>query len=768
MIVRLWLTISVTLLSVQAPAQPDPATVYAWYRADDGLELHADNFSICRWVNHGSQVVPGITQAARDLSRVTGAPQKTWLITPERVQVGAVLFGGNDGLWSARQDFGSISTERTILICARLHDNINQGFLFDATSFIPGLTRAQVRAAFWHVDTAGATNAAYADAFGKPTTAAVTNVWQVHAFIVVTNSTGSRFRHFINGNLAADVQITTNGSLGGLMIGANVAQKLGIAALVSEVLVFNQALPSTERNAIESYLANRWFGVTPDPDAPPVPEVDRVTVFEGGRDGYACYRIPAMVTTLKGTIIAVADGRISGCGDIPNPLDLVAKRSYDNGGTWTPLQVIANYGSHPSDTDIYPAYGLNDPIPRVSSGDAALLLDRTNGRVWVLYDNGGNSNGRKIKLEMRFSDDDGANWSPRIDIEALNPNLRPPGSGEFLTGPGNGIQLSEGGFSGRLVFPVYKYGTPSSSMIIFSDDHGHTWQLGGVAGSGGGEIQVAETAGGALLASMRDNNFPTTGQRTFSRSTDGGISWTAPYTFTPDQPPLPDPACQASILRLTTTNDSNAGRLIFANAADGSSRVKMTLRISYDEGHTWPVSNLVYSGSSAYSSLTPLASGEIGLLFEINAYSKINFVRRSVSEITDGADSLPLYIVWAARRFSPAQMMDATVSGPGADPDHDGFDNEAELTAGTAPLDPASRLELRVICPTAWGLHPLLQFNAVSNRSYAIERAAPFSPSIWERYTNIPTVLSNTFIQVSLSPEYTGFFRLRTPCSPKE
>src|ERR1043166_4022952 len=113
-----------------------------------------------------------------------------------------------------------------------------------------------------------------------------------------------------------------------------------------------------------------------------------VPVFIGGQDGYVCFRIPAMVTTTSGTILAVADGRISGCGDIPNPLDLILKRSTDNGATWGPLQVIADYGKNPNDTDIYPTSGLTNPLPRVAAGDAALLLDRTNGRVWIFYDSG--------------------------------------------------------------------------------------------------------------------------------------------------------------------------------------------------------------------------------------------------------------------------------------------------------------------------------------------------------------------------------------------
>ncbi|MBA4149111.1 MAG: exo-alpha-sialidase [Verrucomicrobia bacterium] len=742
-------------------AQPDPASVYAWFKGDSGLEVAADYYSVSRWTNHGTQVISGISQTARDLGRITGSPQKAWLKLTNNSLAGAVAFNGSDGLWSARTDFGVISTNRTLIFCVRVRDHSNQGFLFDASSYVSGLTRAQVKSGFWHVGASGATNSNYGPVPGTQTAPAITNEWQVHSFVVVTNVTGPRFRHFIDGSLASDVLLDTNGALGGLMIGANVAQQFGIRAHVAEVLVFNRALESVERGGIENYLTQKWFGAVPDLDAPPPPLMDKVPVFESGKGGYACYRIPAMVTTLRGTVIAVADGRISGCGDIPNPLDLVARRSYDNGLTWTPLQVIADYGTNPNDTDIYPAYGITNPIPRVAAGDAALLLDRTNGRVWVLYDNGGVSNGRKIKLEMRYSDDDGTNWSPALDIEALNPGLRPSG-GEFLTGPGNGIQIAEGPHAGRLIFPVYGYGNPSSSLILFSDDRGQTWQLGGVAGAGGGEIQVAETTGGPLLASMRDNNFPTTGVRTFSRSTDGGLTWSAPYTSTPEQPALPDPACQASILRLTTTNDSNANRIIFANAADGATRIKMTLRISYDDGQTWPVSSLAHAGGSAYSALTKLATGEVGLLYEADGYKRIDFVRRSVSQISEGNDSLPSYVVWAGEIFTPAQLSDAEISSPHADPDGDGFDNQSEFVAGTNPLNAQSRLELLLQYDGADERR--LIFHSKSNRSYTIQQREELELGTWERVADFPAQSTNSISEMFLgTTNHSGFFRIVTP-----
>jgi len=355
------------------------------------------------------------------------------------------------------------------------------------------------------------------------------------------------------------------------------------------------------------------------------------SVFVGGEDGYACFRIPAMVTTLKGTVLAIADGRLTNCHDIPNPLDLVLKRSTDNGKTWRPLQVIADYGKNTNDTETYSAYGLTNPVPRVAAGDAALLLDRTNGRVWVLYDNGayvrGKPHNRALKLELRYSDDDGVTWSPGIDVEAQNPGLRPEGT-DFMAAPGNGIQLQGGPHVGRLIFAAYIWNKPFYSTVIYSDDHGKHWRRGGISAQGGGETQIAETAPGHLLVTIRNNTFPEKGVRFFNRSSDGGETWGTPYYQATNQPALPDPKCQASLLKV------KGNVLALANAADASSRVRMTLRLSKDGGETWPVSEVIYPGGSAYSALTMLSNGDLGMLVEMDNYQRVCFVKRSLGDLT--------------------------------------------------------------------------------------------------------------------------------------
>ena len=738
---------------------PDPSSVYAWFRGDDGLEMASDLRTVTRWTNSGSRTVTGISQAARDLAQLTGAPKKSYLRLPDGTPAGAVRFEGTDGIWAQKANFGIISNDRTLITMARVMDARTQGFLFDATSYTPGLTRVQVRTGYWHVATSGSTSTAYGSNGGTPTAPVSTNRWEVHSFLVRTNPAGARFQHFIGGVLAGDVPLPTNGAMPGLMVGANASQALGIKADVAELLVFDSALPDATRTNIEAYLSSKWTGVVDDTNTLPASTAPPFSnIFAAGESGYTCFRIPGIVTSTNGTVIAVADGRIGSCGDIPTPLDLVCKRSFDNGRSWEPLQIIANYGSDPADVDDYPFYGATS-IQRVAAGDAAMLVDQVTGRIWTLYDNGGVSGSRRIKLELRNSDDDGATWSPAIDLERSNPGLR-PATGEFLAGPGNGIQMSSGPRAGRLIFPVYIYAATSSSLCIYSDDHGATWQRGGISGIGGGEVQMAETAGGGLIASMRDNNFATSGRRTFSRSQDAGITWGTPFSDTTIPPYLPDPGCQGNIYRLTTTNDGDRSRILHASATHISSRVNMSFHLSYDEGSTWPVSNQVYAAGSAYSSVTRLASGEIGLIFEKDPYGSLSFTWRSIREITAGNDFLPPFEEWKASRFTPPQLMNPSISGPGADPDHDGYSNQEEFLAGTEPGNSESRPQFKITPGT--NSTPMLRFQAATNRTYIVENRTGITTGSWVQFANITNPPEGTPVEIpAANTNKSGYFRLR-------
>src|SRR5205807_704736 len=116
---------------------------------------------------------------------------------------------------------------------------------------------------------------------------------------------------------------------------------------------------------------------------------------------------------------------------------------------------------------------------------------------------------------------------------------------------------------------------------------------------GGGESQLAEMGDGRLFASIRNNGFAESGIRFFNTSADGGITWGPPYFQTTNQAALPDPKCQGSLLRVRAGKKD--GALVMVNAAHPTGRSNATLRVSCDGGRTWPVSNVVYGGSSAYS-----------------------------------------------------------------------------------------------------------------------------------------------------------------------
>jgi sialidase-1 len=176
-----------------------------------------------------------------------------------------------------------------------------------------------------------------------------------------------------------------------------------------------------------------------------------------------------------------------------------------------------------------------------------------------------------------------------------------------------------------LIFATYVWSNPFYSTLIYSDDHGQTWHRGGISATGGGETQIAETSNGHLLVTIRNNTFPQKGVRFFNRSEDGGETWGTPYYQTKDQPALPDPKCQGSLLRVTSAHAFKKGVWALSNAADPSSRTNLMLRISRDGGKTWPINRLVYNGGSAYSALTVLPSGELGILFEADKYKRICF-----------------------------------------------------------------------------------------------------------------------------------------------
>ncbi len=344
-------------------------------------------------------------------------------------------------------------------------------------------------------------------------------------------------------------------------------------------------------------------------------------LFVSGRDGVAVYRIPALGVTKKGTLIAVCDARIESGSDLPNNIDLVVRRSFDLGNTWTPVQTIVDFPG------------------KAGGGDSSILVDRDTGTIWLFYVYGPEGIGTKqsqpgldgptLQLHLVRSDDDGATWStPRN----LNPEVKDPAWRAVWSSPGRGFQTR----SGRLYFPLTRYSDMHYTHLIYSDDHGESWHITPAAGRNTNESMVVELADGSLMVNMRSRYG--TNRRAVAISSDQGRTWEG---FRHD-PALIEPVCQASFIRCTAKADGHMkNRLLFANPAS-TKREKMTVRISYDEGRTWPASKTVYPGPSAYSCLAVLPDGSIGLLYErgiTNPYESVTFARFTLEWLTDGKDS---------------------------------------------------------------------------------------------------------------------------------
>jgi sialidase-1 len=342
-------------------------------------------------------------------------------------------------------------------------------------------------------------------------------------------------------------------------------------------------------------------------------EVPAVDVFVAGQDGYHTHRIPSLLVTAKGTVLAFAEGRKGGASDTGN-IDLRLRRSSDGGRSWEPAMTVWDDGPN-------------------TSGNPCPVEDRDTGSLWMLMTwNRGDDHEPQIiaqtsrdtrRVYVTQSADDGRTWSAPREITS---DVKRTNWTWYATGPGAGIQLERGPYRGRLVIACdhIEAGTGHyRSHVVYSDDHGVTWKLGGsTPGHQVNECEVVELNDGRLLLNMRnyDRNQRTRQQAV---SVDGGLTWSAQRHV----PELADPICQASLRRLSWPGGQRRSVLLFANPAS-TRRERLTLRASLDEGETWPLSRLVDERPSAYSSLSILPDGRVGLLYEVGEkgpYERIVF-----------------------------------------------------------------------------------------------------------------------------------------------
>lgn len=559
-------------------AEPDAAKVHAWYRTEG---IQAEGINVFAWKNAATE---GTKQS---LTRDAGAPRAFRVSTPGGTRT-VVRFDGKSALWQPANDWGALEGERTVVVFMRILPK-GAGFLFDGSTK-SGSAPARLVGGKWKT-TAKATSPP------KP------GEWQVQTFVFAKDAPPLR----------------------GFIIGGNVATRDGLACDVAELLVYDRALPKAELDETAAYLRTKWgepadLRAAEQPKAaslPDDPRLFRKTLRQQGDDGVKSCRIPGLTTSAKGTLLAVFDFRHNGAGDQPANIDVGLMRSTDDGATWSAMQPIIDFNK-------------NEPGARGNGvGDPAILADQKTGAIfvaatWSKGNRAWHGSGPGLtpeeagQLVIVKSTDDGVTWSKPLNITA---QVKDPAWHYCLDGPGKGIQLRDG----TLVFAAQLRDADKvpHSCFIASTDGGETWEILPAAILGNpptSESQIAELDDGSLLLSMR--NEARGGKRAWARWEWKGRlmhgKWSEPWLT------VPDPTCMASLIR------HPQGELLLSNPDSASKRVAMTVRTSTDDGKTWSAGRLLDPRLSAYSCMTVLKDGRIGILYECgerDAAAQLEFAR---------------------------------------------------------------------------------------------------------------------------------------------
>ena len=340
------------------------------------------------------------------------------------------------------------------------------------------------------------------------------------------------------------------------------------------------------------------------------------TLFKPGDGGYNCFRIPAVVKTLDGTILAFAEARKSSCSDTGN-IDLVMRRSSDEGISWSPLEIIWDDGEN--------VCGNPAPVVDRQTGIVHLLTTWNLGEDHESEIIEGKSKGTR-EIYHLASSDHGKTWTSPKNITA---SVKQPDWTWYATGPVHGIQMTTEANRGRLVIPcdhIEKDTKKYYSHVIYSDNGGETWQLGGRTPKDQvNECSVAELSDGSLLLNMRNYERKKNQVRQEAISRDGGLSWEKQKFVKA----LPEPRCQGALLGLQR-QEKGKNVVLFSNPLDPENRRNMRISISRDDGRSWKRNVEVYKGPAAYSDMVELKDGMVMILYEAgtkNPYEGIHFKR---------------------------------------------------------------------------------------------------------------------------------------------
>lgn len=374
------------------------------------------------------------------------------------------------------------------------------------------------------------------------------------------------------------------------------------------------------------------------------------TVFDPLNTAYFTFRIPSIVTTTKGNILVFAEARKGKGGDW-DPSNLVYRASYDSGNSWTDIKVLGDYGNTM----------CMSPVP---------IVDYFTDKIHLIYTVSGN------KIFYSFSIDEGITWVEPKDISKVLDTIRHIYPCKALNvGPGHGTQLT----SGRLLVPIWLSGSsladsvsqelsqyPSVTSVIYSDDWGSTWQMGDIIGPSSdtllfpNEASCVELFDGSVMFNMR-NESPNY-RRLISFSPNGVSNWLRPYY----SDNFFEPICHASMIRFSVKPFQEQNRILFVNpdsrmspwsarrgatrkSAPKRERSNLTLRISYDEGVSFPVSKVIDPDIAAYSDIAVDSIGIIHCLYESGTKNNNKFLPSAITLAsfdlqwaTNGKDSLAI------------------------------------------------------------------------------------------------------------------------------
>ncbi len=369
---------------------------------------------------------------------------------------------------------------------------------------------------------------------------------------------------------------------------------------------------------------------------PAEPMFELVDIFNAGDAGYRTYRIPALSIAPDGTLIALCAGRFDGHSDWVN-IDTWIRRSTDGGKTWTEPQIVTDDGQNLVE-------------------NATMIVDHETGEVHLMY---------QILYQRAYhkvSKDNGATWSPPREITYVFDVFRERENYKteiIAMGPGHGIVLD----SGRYVVPIWLSTShahrPSIISTVYSDDQGETWQAGDIIARNTehnpnpSEHVLIQLDDGRVMSNIRCESKKYRRLQSFSK--DGATGWSEPQFHEG----LFDPICFASMRRHSSAKDGGKSRILFANPYSedfpevvlkwgARQRRNLTMRLSYDEGKTWPVSKVIESGRSGYSDIAVAPDGTIYCMFErgglsekLGAFapSKMTVARFNLAWLTDGKDT---------------------------------------------------------------------------------------------------------------------------------